>query len=215
MENKLKIILAPCNECGHETDHGVLKERVKTDADEIIGHEWDTIHRMIECRGCHWISLQRVVTSTAYDDVETEYFPPPISRRKPEWANDSLSDVPVEIDELLGEVYTALHANSRRLGAMGARALLDMTMTDAVSDVGRFDQKLEALVSGGFVSTKQREFLEAALDAGNAASHRGHCPTAGELNLVMDIVESVISQIYILPEAAARLKASTPPRKKK
>jgi hypothetical protein len=88
-----------------------------------------------------------------------------------------------------------------------------MTMTAVITDVGRFDQKLDAMVSRGFVSTMQREFLEAALDAGNAASHRGHCPKTGELNMVMDIVESVICQIYVLPDVAARLKASTPPRK--
>jgi hypothetical protein len=214
MKSDPKIIQAPCNECGHQTDHEVLKVRTKFDSDEHLGHCWDTIHSMIECRGCHFISLQRVVTSTAYDDVETEYFPPPISRRKPDWANDAFSEVPPSIDALLNEVYAALHANSRRLGAMGARALLDMAVTDKVNDTGRFDQKLDALENEGFLAKKQRAVLEAALDAGNAASHRGHCPTARELNHVMDIVESIISQIYVHPEAAKELNKSTPKRKK-
>jgi len=117
------------------------------------------------------------------------------------------------MDALLIEIYAALHANSRRLGAMGARALLDMTMTDTVKDCGGFNQKLDALEIESFISKKQRAFLDAALDAGNAASHRGHCPTARELNLVMDIVESIIAQIYILPDAAIQLQKSTPKRK--
>jgi hypothetical protein len=214
MSSKPKISPAPCNNCCRETDHKILKEQRVSDEDEGCDHSWDTTHRMLECQGCHAISLQRIVTTTAYDGVEIEYFPPPVSRRKPDWANDSLSDVPASIDALLTEVYAALHANTRRLAAMGARALLDMVMTDKIKDVGRFDQKLDALVSGAFVSQKQREFLEAALDAGSAASHRGYCPTARDLNLVMDIVESIIAQIYVLPEAAKQLMKSTPKRKK-
>jgi hypothetical protein len=86
--------------------------------------------------------------------------------------------------------------------------------TDKVTDVGRFDQKLDALEKE-FITKKQREFLEAALDVGHAASHRGHCPTAKQLDQVMDIVESILQQIYVLPNAATELKKSTPPRKKK
>ena len=118
-----------------------------------------------------------------------------------------------DLYELLEEIYSALHADNRRLATMGARTLLDMVMTDKVTDVGRFDQKLDALEKE-FITKKQREFLEAALDVGNAASHRGHRPTAKQLDQVMDIVENVIQQIYVLPSAAAELKKSTPPRKK-
>ena len=57
--------------------------------------------------------------------------------------------------------------------------------------------------------------LDAALDAGHAASHRGHCPNHEELDHVMDIVESIIVQMYVLPEAGKRLKHSIPPRKKR
>jgi hypothetical protein len=64
------------------------------------------------------------------------------------------------------------------------------------------------------ISKTQREFLEAALNAGNAASHQGHCPTAEGLNSVMDIVESIISQIYVLPDAAEELRKTTPVRRK-
>jgi hypothetical protein len=135
-----------------------------------------------------------------------------IDDRIGEFAMNSL--VESELYELHEEVYSALHANNRRLATMGARALLDMAMTDKVKDVGQFNQKLDALEKEASISKKQREFLEAALDAGNAASHRGHCPTAKQLDQVMDIVENVIQQIYVLPNAAAELKKSTPPRKK-
>ncbi|MGB8371030.1 MAG: DUF4145 domain-containing protein [Limisphaerales bacterium] len=214
------IIQAPCNGCGRKTDHEVLKTYVKTVSDDEEGNEWrKTCYRMIECRGCHFISLERSVTS--YEDQQgdapqKEYYPPPISRREPSWIGEFVMNVPIELDlpDLLTEIYSALHANNRRLATMGARTLLDIVMTDKVTDVGRFDQKLDALEKE-FVTKKQREFLEAALDVGNAASHRGHCPTAKQLDQVMDIVENILQQIYVLPNAATELKKSTPPRKKK
>ena len=115
---------------------------------------------------------------------------------------------------LLNEVYSALHADSRRLATMGARTLLDMVILDQVGDVGSFKEKLDAIQTKGLVGSQQREFLEAALNTGNAAAHRGHRPAADDLNIVIDIVESVVAQVYVLPGAANQLKKSTPARKR-
>lgn len=215
MKDKPTIITAPCSRCGSKTDHDILKVQTKCDTDEEYGAWWEVQHRMIECRGCHFISLERSISSSEWDETSLEYFPPPISRRKPSWADTIMLHAPEGMHELLTEVYSALHANNRRLGTMGARALLDMAMTDKVTDVGGFPQKLDLLEKNGDISKTNRQFLEAALDTGNAASHRGHCPSAHELNLVMDIVESVIGQLYVLPVAAKQLKESTPKRRRK
>jgi hypothetical protein len=98
---------------------------------------------------------------------------------------------------------------------MGARTLVDMAILDKVGDVGTFEQKLKALEDQGFVSQRNREVLEAALDAGNAAAHRGHGFKAEEVNQVMDIVENLLQAIYVLESAAQKIKSVTPPRKKK
>jgi hypothetical protein len=213
MAAEIIIIQAPCNDCGRKTDHVILKRHVTRGSDDETW--WETIFDMLECRGCHFISLRRTSNFSEYENPVIEYFPPPISRREPSWIGELAMNVPIELGlpDLLTEIYSALHANNRRLATMGARTLLDVVMTDKVTDVGRFDQKLDALEKE-FVTKKQREFLEAALDVGNAVSHRGHCPTAKQLDQVMDIVESILQQIYVLPNAAVELKKSTPPRKK-
>lgn len=84
----------------------------------------------------------------------------------------------------------ALQANSGRLAMMGARALIDMTILDQIGDAGSFKQKLDVLEEDGFISSKNREILEAALEVGNAASHRGYCPPDIHINQVVDIVEN-------------------------
>jgi hypothetical protein len=98
---------------------------------------------------------------------------------------------------------------------MGARTVVDMLLMDKVGDLGTFSEKLTQLEGDGFVGRKNREFLGAALDAGNAAAHRGYQPKKEHLDHVMDIVENVLQAVYILEEAADELKKSTPARKHK
>ncbi len=98
---------------------------------------------------------------------------------------------------------------------MGARTLLDMLMVQQVGDVGSFKQKLKKLEAGGFVSAHHVDILDAALDAGSAAAHRGHAPEAFQVNTVMDIVENLLQAFYVLPGMAQTLKKTTPPRPSK
>jgi hypothetical protein len=115
---------------------------------------------------------------------------------------------------LLREVYRSLDADNRSLPMMGARALLDILIVEKVGDVGTFKQKLDKLAAGGFIGTAQVEILDAALDAGSAAAHRGHTPSFAEVNAVMDIVENLLKAVYVLPDMAKSLKKTTPPRPK-
>ena len=207
-----KITQASCTDCGLGRDHFVLREHEHEDADDYAQY-W-TKHQMIECCGCHRIGLKRIRGATCLDENEVDYFPPAVSRKKPSLVAE-IADAPVDLLELLDEVYNALNANNLRLATMGARAVLDVMIVDKVSDVGTFEQKLKALVTEDFITKKQRMFLEAALDAGNAAIHRGHFPTVGDVNRLMNIVEGLLAQIYTLPGDGEELAKSTPQRKRK
>lgn len=95
---------------------------------------------------------------------------------------------------------------------MGARALLDMVIVEKVGDVGTFAEKLRKLESEEYISGKNRRVLEAALDVGSAAAHRGHAAKKSQVDAVMDIVENLLQAVYVLPDLAEELKKSTPPR---
>ncbi|PAT33118.1 hypothetical protein CLI92_04535 [Vandammella animalimorsus] len=137
------------------------------------------------------------------------YFPPRVSRRKPTWA--SHYDLPSEYLSLLEETYTALHADSRRLAMMGARALIDTVIRRNAGDQQNFSQGLRALAEKCLISEQERKIIEAAIEAGHASAHRGHKPTAKDVNVVIDTVERLI-HTEILAEQARELKKSTPPR---
>lgn len=149
---------------------------------------------------------------TAYQDVSDEsditVYPPRVARRRPQW----LSILPDEVELLMTQVYAALDANSRALAVMGARAVVDMVLVAQVGDAGTFADKLKAAEGAGVISKKNREVLAAALEAGNAAAHRGHQPSSANVNAVIDIVENLLQAVYQLDSLAEKLKNSTPKR---
>jgi hypothetical protein len=128
----------------------------------------------------------------------------------PKW----IFDLPADFQSLINEIYAALHANSKRLALMGTRTLVDLFMNATIGDIGGFQRKLEKLVEDGYLSKKNREILEPALDAGHAATHRAHDPSVEDVNLVFDIVENLL-QPLALKIKVENLKKHTPQRKNK
>jgi Domain of unknown function (DUF4145) len=167
--------------------------------DEDSGVWWVTTHEMFQCHGCKSVVLRRIYEFSEFDHPEVRYFPPPVSRRMPKW----LDEIPYEMQTLLNEIYNSLDANTRALPLMGARAILDMVMVDKAGDFGSFGANLRQLETQGFISKKNREVLDAALDAGNAAAHRGYAPNLPDVLAVMDIVENLLQTTYVLDKVAA------------
>jgi len=205
------MLWAHCNACGRRTKHDVVAERVTNHSAEMVEDfnvEWTNTYRIIECRGCETVSFHFSWWYSEYDvSEEVKLYPPRISRKMPDWVSE-LSD---DLEQLLQEIYSALHADSRRLAMMGARACVDMFMNATIGDIGGFEEKLRGLVESGHLSKIDRSTLEAALEVGHAASHRGHCPSSNEVNQVMDIVENLLQKLA-LSKSAELLSKSTPQR---
>lgn len=202
-----------CNSCRRITHHRVLVRRSIDDADESDPGDdyppywWTDTYEALQCLGCDSVCLKHH-TKEASGAESTQYFPPPVARRPPLW----MGHLPPAMRELLGEVYVALHSGSRRLALMGSRTLLDMLMLEEVGDTGTFESKLKALQEKGAISERGRTVLAIALDAGNAAAHRGYKPTREELESVMDVVENLLQATHHLAKVAEELRAKIPAR---
>ncbi len=219
MNDKSTGIMASihCNSCLQKTNHEYLNSSTHTETDED-GQVYSTTYDMLQCRGCDGVTFRITETALGSPGKHLRYFPPRISRPKPKWLDELWGieelDNEVSITSLMDEVYSALHSGSRRLAMMGARALIDIVMTDKIGNEGSFNGRLNKLTKEGFVSEKNSAFLKTALEAGHAAAHRGHCPSSEDVNQVMDIVENVIQAVYMLEGAAKSLAKTTPQRKK-
>ncbi len=205
------IELLHCNECRHQTKHQLLKEIANQGSeewgDDYVYH-WTKGHQLFECCGCSAVVLRQTYSDSESDEQQVWYFPPRISRHKPNW----LDKIPGDAQRVMREVYRCLDADTRALPLMGLRTVLDMLIVEQVEDIGNFAQKLEKLQETGVISERNRKVLEAALDAGHAAAHRGWAPKLSHVHSVVDIVENLLQSVYLLDDVAAEIKQSTPPR---
>lgn len=199
-----------CNSCLQRTKHDVLRRHTVKDhaeEDEHFTEAWTYIYSLLACRGCGTASLRVDYTDNVVGDYDPVFYPAKVSRKPPSWRWQLKQDW----KDLMHEVYTALDADSRRLAVMGARTLVDLYLTEVVGNDGSFEQRLEKLVIAGELAPSDKGTLRAALEAGNAAAHRGYKPETADLSIVMDIVEHLL-QKHVLRGTAKSLEKSTPPR---
>jgi hypothetical protein len=116
------------------------------------------------------------------------------------------------MQQVLEQVYEAFNGESRILAIIGARTLLDMLLVSEVGDTGSFASKLQAFETKGGITKADRIALEAAIEAGNAAAHRGHDPAERDSIAVFDIVEHALEAKYHRVPAVAGLQQRTPKR---
>jgi len=206
-----KIVKSHCNRCAIETNHFVLFQHeasgVQSYDDNQPDTEWLVTYTLLECCGCTDISLKKSFWNSDYHDDTEVFYPPRVSRMKPEF----FDKLPSEYKDLLEEIYSALHADNRQLAMMGARAIIDMFMARKVGDRGNFENGMNTLEANGVISKKNREIITIAIDAGHAAAHRGHRPPSQNVSAVMDIVENMIQHDLLL-DSAEILRQTTPQR---
>ena len=211
------VVWAHCNSCTRQTRHELLFVTSVRDDREVTAPQWDDAghiyldtYELIQCLGCQTVTFRQTFVVEGYEDQTRTltFFPPRVSRRLPKWKDDLAEP----LQDIINQVYAALHLDHSALALMGARAVVDMIIIDKVGDRGSFQSKLQALQTEGYIGSRARNVLDAALDTGNAASHRGHNPPSGTVNEVMDIVENLLEAIYRHDGIAERLRASTPQR---
>ncbi len=219
-----KIIKAHCNKC-----HGTKNSWVRADH-SVIGSDgpipWSHSYEVLQCCGCDTLSVRHEHWFSEWDQMDYDengqlilrsgiketYYPPPTIRTKPTWSDKIGDDV---LRDVLDELYSALNVGLNVLASVGARTLLDRAGYLLIGDPkGGFEGKLSALVTGDFISSQEKETLDAVADAGNASAHRGYTPTAERLGHIVDIIENFLHRAFVLTPAAEDIRKSTPPRRK-
>jgi hypothetical protein len=239
-----EIVTIQCNKCLNETHHLLLYKRKKVDSEVVSTHDnsseesidWWNKFEMLECKGCHEVTLRKSFWfSEEPYSVEITFYPPRAARKLPHWFNDlrcfgrvdsegkknfnfdGLHEYPTKMwADLLEEIYAAIHGDSRRLAAMGARALLDSIMETTLDNPPKsFKEKLEIMEKDLLISKPDLDLLKAAIDVGSAAAHRAHNPSRDNLNHVMDIAEGLLRSFMLnKAKVAEALSENTPSREK-
>jgi len=199
-----------CNGCQQDTWHEILgnsgRQRRERDGEfpRIIDEQW----QILQCRGCESIKVLVTEDSTDFKNPRETHYPARQARRMPGWS----MKLPQQCQDLVREIYTAMHSDCVMLSAMGTRTLLDVMLLEMLGDIGGFGTKLQEAVSRGFFTANQRDSIRAAVEVGHAAIHRGFKPTESQLSVVLDIVEHTLMGHYVLAGSSGRLSREVPVR---
>ena len=208
-----------CHHCDRETNQGIIFKETEFDTQEVFfeslkgesrwvveQREWE----ITRCLGCEYLNLDIETIHVGNKNTSSQQTPKNPSRKVPTW----IFGLERKYIEILAEVYSAFNRGLFRLALMGSRTVIDMFLVEKVGDTGSFASKLASLEKQGLISSSQKKLLDAAVDAGNASSHRGYCPSEDTLHSITDIIEHLLNAT-ILETKIEEISSATPPRRPK
>ena len=221
MSSPQEQVQAHCNNCSGETRHFVLHTTSRHwDHLDGDGDPWaheQALYQTIRCCGCDEVKMKITSSSSGMYDTYVEYHPTAIFRRPPEWQSEIqlegiLSPFHKTLSDLLTEVYKALRNGMPRVAAMGVRAVLETIMVEKVGDRGSFKDNIDAFEAAGHIAQLQRARVNAVLDVGGAAIHRGYAPSEEDVIAMLNLTENLIESIYIHGSKIDAVAGKVPPR---
>jgi hypothetical protein len=205
--SKVKVL---CRQCKHATNHDVLfsKDESGETADGDI--KWWTSHQVLQCCGCDEITFRATQADTEsidpytgqLDERETLY----PSRTDGRLPMEGYESFPVKTRRIYAEALKALNNNALILAAIGLRSLIESVCLEQKTKANTLAKGIDELAASGLLSKKQAEFLHAHRFMGNVAAHEMVAPHPTELVAALDIAETLLKTIYVLPEVAEKMK---------
>jgi hypothetical protein len=203
-------VKALCASCKKVTNHVVLAKH-DTSGDNCDGDiQWWVTYEVIQCLGCDDISFREVSTCTEDFDPRTgnleeniSLYPDRTSGRNPMFGYEKF---PTKTKRIYMETIKALNVGTPLLAAIGLRALIESICLAQETKSRTLAKGIDELADMGLLSKKQAEFLHNHRFMGNEAAHEMVAPKPEHLVAALDIAETLLKTIYVLPEMADKIK---------
>lgn len=204
-----------CGKCDGRTTHKILA--TTTESGSELHYDWRVSNQLVQCLGCKTVSF-RISASDSEDyahdeDGETVYleretlYPPRLAGRK------GIVDriyLPSPVKELYYETQQALLAGAGIITGIALRALLEALCKEKNATGYTLEKKIDSLVAKGVLTKARADVLHQVRDLGNNAAHEARPYSADQLSLVLEVVEHLLQEVYVLPVKMA-VAFSAPP----
>lgn len=206
----MEKIKALCAKCKKVTNHVILQKN-ETSGSTPDGYiQWSDVYQIIQCAGCDDISFRKVHADTEdfdpytgdYTELESLY-PERIQGRIP--IEDYLN-FPTKTRRVYLETLKAPSNGMPLLAAIGLRSLIESICLEQKTKSRSLAKGIDELAGDGLLSQKQAEFLHSHRFMGNVAAHKIESPKPEHLIAALDIAETLLRTIYILPDIAKQIK---------
>jgi hypothetical protein len=206
-------IQIPCATCVGKTYHIVLASVDKSGSEDLgrATFEWNAEYQIVQCLGCKTISFRSASSNSEDYDIgeggQWEYairedlYPSRIDGRK--GMGENALYLPAKAQRLYTETLQALATNCPVLAGVGLRALVETVCEERDSSGKNLLEKIDDLVAKQILTPAGAQILHRIRTLGNSAAHEVKPHSEKQLALAMDVVEHVLTHVYILPKQVA------------
>ncbi len=191
-----------CKKCSRNTNHDLLYD----ESVSITASDGSTVWKVfdtIRCRGCDTIAFHYSECVTETPDpksrllsAKSQYYPRESLFRPP---IDGTNKLPEQARTIYFEVLSSLHEELPILTAIGIRSMIESVCREKTYSWKNLYKGIEDLGINGILSITEVEFLHACRFLGNLAAHEIIAPSKDQLLSALDIVETILKSIYVLP----------------
>jgi hypothetical protein len=206
-----KEVQLPCIQCTGKTSHKILVSVDKSGewvyrwGDSI---QWFDIYQIVQCNGCKTNSFRSVNGNSedyhqiSEDEWETgeieKLYPSRIEGRKT--LENTNYYLPNKVESIYKETIQALSGNSPILAGIGLRALIETICKEKNAQGGNLLARIDSLVDKNILTPEGSKILHKIRTLGNDATHEVKPHNEKQLNLAMEIMEHLLTDVYILPK---------------
>lgn len=216
--SKQKKVWIPCTVCGGGNRRHLVLFQKSWGIGDDYGYDHDEHHLLLECMGCESIKYKRYSTSEykrdefgRIEELDVGIWPndgKTQNRRPIHFTDTGISKalVPVNVLKMYRETIIAFNADARTLAGGGLRATVEAICIEHGLINGNLQGKIDALAKNGLLTAGQAELLHEERYIGNSALHELATPSHEDIEDGLQIVEGLITTLYLLPEKAKRLR---------
>lgn len=169
---------------------------------------WQEDYRMVKCCGCDHVSfdIESVdETSIEYNPIDGSEVYVSFHRSFPVKEGlieciENTWDFPYEVYGIYRETVTAINEGCYRLAAAGFRATVEAICKEKSIPFKNLEAKINGLKKAGIITEADRNRLHTIRFMGNDAVHQITTPSRESLLLVLDIINGVLSNLYVIDD---------------
>lgn len=203
--------LIQCRDCKRKTNHNlVFCSHTSGDAADMYSDNWYQITQVYMCLGCNSSSLVILSGLDCERDPETgDYcyseviYPDPYETRV-ELKNSHL--IPDTVADVYREAVKAINTKLFILGAIGIGAVLEAVCADKKISGSNLKAKVDSLAAQGFITKDGAKILHVVRSVRNLSAHELKKFELNQLEICVDVVESLLQNIYILPKVVSSIQ---------
>lgn len=203
--SKDNIVRIECDRClGGTRNHEVLREYVENDPiDEERGAYFTYTYQICRCLGCDSVRFRVEEEFSGYEDCTVQIYP---QIQKNSWPEKPELRALEKVGSIYRETVAAFNARAMILTGAGLRAIVEALCNQRKIRGKNLQEKIDALVDENLLAKPQADLLHEERYIGNSALHEVEPPPEKDVVLGLEIVEGLLTTIFILPLKAQELR---------